>query len=233
MAQNSSLVLAAGVPAAKQRSHVSVSRTNLIVLSEVAIGYALIMATLWTERSYQRWFFWISAAWFLALSAVTVWRKKALRLKFPPAGMAALTIVASGLAAGGLLALAGALGTLHELFGGKTPLLHAGSYLVWAVIQQYIQQVLFFSRLEQVFRSGSLACFTAASMFAVAHLPNPVLTPVTFVGGWLLSELFRRYRTVLPLGIGHGLVGMALALSVPDYLQHHMRVGLSYLHYVS
>src|SRR5262249_15723045 len=155
---------------------------------------------------------------FLALSAVTLWRKKPLRLKFPPAGMAALTIVASALAAGGLLALAGALGTLHELFGGKTPLLHAGSYLVWAVVQQYSQQVLFFRRLEQVLRSGSLACFTAASMFAVAHLANPVLTPVTFVGGWLLSELFRRYRTVLPLGIGHGLVGMALALSVPDYL---------------
>jgi len=204
-----------------------------MVLCEVAISYLLIMATLWTERSYQRWLFWISAAWFLALSAVTVWRKKPLRLKLPPTGMAALTIVASALAAGGLLALAGALGTLHELFGGKTPLLHAGSYLVWAVVQQYIQQVLFFSRLEQVFRSGSLACFTAASMFAVAHLPNPVLTPVTFVGGWLLSELFRRYRTVLPLGIGHGLVGMALALSVPDYLQHHMRVGISYLRYVS
>src|SRR5262249_40592336 len=137
MTQNSSLVLAAGVPAAKQRLHVSLSRTNLMVLCEVAISYLLIMATLWTERSSQRWLFCISAVWFLALSAVTVWRKNPLRLKLPPTGMAALTIVASALAAGGLLALAGALGTLHELFGGKTPLLHAGSYLVWAVVQQY------------------------------------------------------------------------------------------------
>jgi hypothetical protein len=63
-------------------------------------------------------------------------------------------------------------------------------------------------------------------------LPNPVLAPVTFVGGWLLSELFRRYRTLVPLGIGHGLVGIAIALSVPDHIQHHMRVGLGYLRYI-
>jgi len=233
MAENSSLVLAAGVPAAKERWPVSLSRTKSIVVCEIAIGYALIMATLWTERQYQRWLFWISAAWFLALAVVTFWRKRPFRLKFPPAGMAALTIVASAFASAGLMALAGAVGTLHELFGVKNPLVHAGSYLVWAVVQQYIQQIFFFTRLEQVMRNGSLACFAAASMFAVAHLPNPVLTPVTFVGGWLLSELFRRYRTVLPLGIGHGLVGMALALSVPDYLQHHMRVGISYLRYIS
>jgi hypothetical protein len=51
--------------------------------------------------------------------------------------------------------------------------------------------------------------------------------------GWLLSELYRRYRTLIPLGIAHGLVGLAIALSVPDRLNHHMRVGLGYLHYIS
>lgn len=233
MAENSSFVLAAGMPAAKRRWPVSLSRTGFIPLSEVAVGYALIMSTLWTARPLQRWLFWIAAAWFLSLSVVAVWRRKPRRLKFPPVGVATLTIVASALAAGGLMALAGALGTLHELFGGKSPLLHAGGYLLWAVIQQYIQQSFFFSRLEQVIPNGSMACFAAGCMFGVAHLPNPVLTPVTFLGGWLLSELFRRYRSVLPLGIGHGLIGMALALSIPDHLQHHMRVGLSYLRYIS
>ena len=233
MGENSSFVLAAGVPAAKRRWPVSLSRTDLIHLSEIAVGYALIMATIWTERPLQRWLFWFAGAWFLALTAVSVWKKGLPRLKFPPVGMSALTIVASGLVAGGLVALAGALGTLHGLFGGKSPLVHAASYLIWAVIQQYIQQAFFFSRLEQVTQNGSQACFAAACMFGIAHLPNPVLTPVTFLGGWLLSELFRRYRSVLPLGIGHGLIGMALALSVPDHIQHHMRVGLSYLRYIS
>jgi len=104
-------------------------------------------------------------------------------------------------------------------------------YLVWAVVQQWIQQAFFFTRLEQVVHRGVLASFTAAVMFGLAHLPNPVLAPLTFLGGWLLSELYRRYRSILPLGIAHGFVGLAIALSVPDHINHHMRVGLGYLLY--
>jgi Type II CAAX prenyl endopeptidase Rce1-like len=233
MAENSSFVLAAGMQAAKRRRLLSLSRNDVILLSEVGVGYALILGTIWTARPLQRWLFWISAAWFLSVSATALWRRRPLRLKPLAAGMAALTIVAAMLAAGGLVALAGALGTLHELFGGKSPLIHACSYLVWAIVQQYIQQAFFFTRLEEVTQNGSLACFMAACMFGLAHLPNPVLTPVTFLGGWVLSELFRRHRSVVPLGISHGLVGIALALSVPDHIQHHMRVGLSYLRYIS
>src|SRR5438445_4898008 len=104
MAQNSSLVLAADMQAAKRCWPVSLSRTGMIPLCQVGVGYALIMATIWTERPLQRWQFWISAAWFLGLTAVTMWRKKLPHLKSPPAGMARLTIVAAMLAAGGLVA---------------------------------------------------------------------------------------------------------------------------------
>jgi membrane protease YdiL (CAAX protease family) len=104
---------------------------------------------------------------------------------------------------------------------------------MWAVVQQWIQQSFFFERMERVIERGVLASFATAALFGLAHLPNPVLAPVTFLGGWLLSELYRRYRSVVPLGIAHGLVGLAVALAVPDSLNHHMRVGLGYLRYMS
>jgi membrane protease YdiL (CAAX protease family) len=125
------------------------------------------------------------------------------------------------------------LGTLHRLFGRPNPIRHGGTYLMWAVVQQWIQQSFFFERMERVIERGVLASFTTAALFGLAHLPNPVLAPVTFLGGWLLSELYRRYRSVVPLGIAHGLVGLAVALAVPDSLNHHMRVGLGYLRYMS
>jgi len=229
-----SFVLAAGFPSQQRnRRPFSLGNREWIMLLEVAIGFLLIMLTVWTPRPLQTRLFWISAAWLAACTAVAIWRKGMPRLRFPSLKACAWMIGAGVLLAAGLVALAAAAGTLHGLFGVRDPLRHAGGYMVWAIIQQYIQQAFFFTRFEQVTRNGVVAGLLAALLFGVAHLPNPVLAPVTFFGGWLLSELFRRYRTVLPLGIGHGLVGIAIALSVPDHIQHHMRVGLGYLRYIS
>jgi hypothetical protein len=230
MAENSSFLLSA--PVAKEKIQVaSTGQRDWLALLQVSTGYALIMGTVWTVKTTQRWFFWISAAWFLAWALITAWKKVRRGVKLPSAKVAALLVLAGALVAGSFMMLAAALGTLHGLFGRKDPVLHAGSYMVWAIIQQIIQQTFFLTRFEQLTQSGLRASLIAASLFGLAHLPNPVLAPVTLAGGWLMSELYLRYRTVLPLGIAHGLVGMAIAVSVPDHIQHHMRVGLSYLLY--
>jgi hypothetical protein len=207
-----------------------ISKNQRQALLESAIGFGLIMATVWTARVEQRSFFWISAAWFACFAVLALWRGWR-NLRRPRLKLSAILIAGGLLVAGSVLAIAYGLGTLHALFGIKNPLQHAGMYILWAIIQQSIQQQFFLHRFEQLTRSGLLASFTAAALFAVAHVPNPVLVPVTFLGGWLLSEIYRRYRAVLPLGIAHGLVGIAIALSVPDSIQHHMRVGLGYLTY--
>lgn len=201
---------------------------RLTALLAIAAGYALIVITVWSPRPVQRWLFWVDASFFLC-AAVLAFRKKPFEL--PPPEFT-VVIVGLGIAiAGTVMFIAAELGTLHHLFGARRPLLHAGMYLSWAIIQQWIQQSFFFVRLERLLHRGILASFTAAAMFGLAHLPNPVLAPITFLGGWLLSEIYRRYRSVLPLGIAHGLVGLAIALSVPDQINHHMRVGLGYLMY--
>jgi membrane protease YdiL (CAAX protease family) len=202
-----------------------------ILLAEMAIGYALIMVTIWTPNPRQRVLFWISAAWFLVSVIVAKMRRVALGFGRPPLRMTVVTVSLTILLSVGMGAIAAVLGTLHGLFGVRAPLLHASGYLLWAVVQQYIQQSYFFSRIEKFTTHGVLASFITALLFSLAHLPNPVLTPVTFAGGWALSELFRRYRNVYPLAVAHGLIGLAIAVSVPDHIHHHMRVGLGYLRY--
>ena len=73
----------------------------------------------------------------------------------------------------------------------------------------------------------------ARSIHYSAHIPNPVLVPVTLAGGLILSELFRRNRTLYMLAVAHALVALSLAISVPEPVLHDMRVGLGYLTYVS
>lgn len=201
-----------------------------IVLGEIVVGYALITVTIWTPLPAQRILFWISAAWFLVTAVLAKLRGDPLGFKRPPLFMTVTTISLTILIAVGMGAVAAWVGTLHGLFGVRAPLLHASTYLLWSVVQQYIQQSFFFARIEKLV-SGVLASLITAVLFGLAHLPNPVLTAATFAGGWILSELFRRYRSIYPLAVAHGLIGLAIAVSVPDAIHHHMRVGIGYLRY--
>lgn len=218
-------------PAIHSPEELSAQRSNTARLLELAIGYALINVTIWTGGETQRILFWISAAWFFYSFVASAVRREPLGLKAPPWRLAAVVLGLTLCLVAMVLLAAEALGTLHGLFGSRAPLLHGSTYMVWALIQQYIQQVFFFNRIEHFTSTGVRASFVTALLFAVVHLPNPVLIAVTFFGGWVLSELFRRYRTLLPLAIAHGLVGLAIAVCVPDQIHHHMRVGLGYLHY--
>ena len=71
----------------------------------------------------------------------------------------------------------------------------------------------------------------AAGLFSLAHLPNPVLAPVTLVWGIAACVLFLRYRNIYALGLAHGILGLCVAVIVPDSIQHHMRVGIGYYRY--
>jgi membrane protease YdiL (CAAX protease family) len=104
------------------------------------------------------------------------------------------------------------------------------AYLIWALLQEFILQSFFFNRCEELYGS-SAAVWIASTLFAVAHLPSPVLTTATLVGALFFCELYRRYRSIYFLGIIHGILGLTIAVVTPDSLLHHMRVGIGYLRY--
>jgi membrane protease YdiL (CAAX protease family) len=197
----------------------------------MALGLVLIEATIWTAAGTQRVLFWITTAWFLLAAVLAVRRGEPSGLKAPPWRMALIVAGLTLLLAALVIIAAVTLHTLHGLFGTRAPVFHASAYLVWALVQQYIQHSFFFVRIEELVGNRPLTSFLTALLFGLVHLPNPVLTPVTFLGGWVLSELFRRYRSLWPLALAHGVIGLTIAVAVPDQIHHHMRVGLGYLRY--
>ena len=71
----------------------------------------------------------------------------------------------------------------------------------------------------------------SVALFTLAHIPNPVLLVGTLLGGIFFVEMFQRYRNIYPIALVHGMLGMALGVSVPDFLMRHMRVGIGFLRY--
>jgi hypothetical protein len=104
-------------------------------------------------------------------------------------------------------------------------------YLLWAFEQQFILQDYFLLRLLRILPTQFAAVIAAAVLFSTAHLPNPVLMAATLVWGIVSCTLFLRRRNLYALGLVHGILGLGVAISVPDAVTHHMMVGLGYLHY--
>ena len=82
------------------------------------------------------------------------------------------------------------------------------------IIQQFFFLGFFYNHYETVFRRAWIAGFLAAATFALYHLPNPGLMAATFLGGLYLSFFYARYRNLLAAGILHGLISLALTLTL-------------------
>jgi hypothetical protein len=198
---------------------------------ELAICYGLILLVIWTSRPTQRFLFWIAFAWIL--TTTLVYRPDANTLGLRLSGLRSLLWITAGglLFAGLLVGIALELHTLHPLHGAAPLGLHIAGYLLWAFEQQFILQDYFLLRLLRILPNESAAVITAAVLFSTAHLPGLVLTVATLAWGIIACALFRRYRSLYALGLVHGILGLCVAISVPDAVTHHMMVGLGYLHY--
>lgn len=104
------------------------------------------------------------------------------------------------------------------------------AYVIWALMQEFILQSFFFTRCEDLF-GGDAAVWIAATLFAAAHLPSPLLTTFTFMAALFFCSMFRRYRSIYPIAVVHAMLGLTVAMTMPDNLLHHMRVGIGYLKY--
>ena len=98
-------------------------------------------------------------------------------------------------------------------------------------MQQFLLQSYFLLRFLRLLPGKTAPILAATGIFALAHLPNPILTPITLVWGAIACVLFLRYRNIYTLGLAHGIMGLCVAVTVPNSLHHHMRVGLGYLRY--
>jgi len=72
-------------------------------------------------------------------------------------------------------------GELHPLHGSTPLVFHGGGYIVWALMQQFILQDFFLLRLLRILPTRTNAVIAAALLFAIAHVPNPLLVTATVV----------------------------------------------------
>jgi Type II CAAX prenyl endopeptidase Rce1-like len=196
---------------------------------EVALTYGLVLLALWTPKPLQAWLCWIILVW--VVSAATAFRQDARTLGFRPSGLRqSLWVIGVAMLTAALAVwIAAQMHTLHPLRSG------AGSrfweYMLWAFLQQFLLQDFFLLRLLRLLPNKSTAVIAATVLFASAHIPNLLLVVVTLLWGATACALFLRYRDLYSLGIAHGILGICLAVTVPNAVHHEMRVGLGYFRY--
>lgn len=200
-------------------------------LVELCVGYGLILLVIWTPRPWQRALYWAPVLWILVVSwrSFDGWAAMGLRRAnlLRSLWIVGLALLLAAIAA----AAASQRGTLHLPHGvllfAKTYI----GYIVWSFVQQFLLLVFFLGRLLRLLRGRISAVLVTAAIFALAHVPNPILTPATLLWGVVACLLFLRYRNVSPLAITHAILGICIAITLPARLTHNMRVGLGYLTY--
>jgi membrane protease YdiL (CAAX protease family) len=103
-----------------------------------------------------------------------------------------------------------------------------GAYAAFCFLQQIGLNSLLMNRLMFLTRKRWLASLIAGILFSALHLPNPVLVPLTLIGGAVMAWLFSRERNILPLALGQALVGSLAWWAFPLVWQHMLRVGPGY-----
>ncbi|HVM74581.1 MAG TPA: CPBP family glutamic-type intramembrane protease, partial [Candidatus Saccharimonadales bacterium] len=106
------------------------------------------------------------------------------------------------------------------------------SYLAFCLLQQVALNSLVMNRLLTAF-GGKIgpAALVAGLVFSALHWPNPVLVPITLVGGAGMAWLFGKQRNIVPLAVGQMVLGSVIWWAFPLVWHHSMRVGPAYWNY--
>jgi membrane protease YdiL (CAAX protease family) len=195
---------------------------------QVGLAFALIMVAVWTSpgriNTVSNLFAALCILWFTVCSRYSVFE---LGLTQPGSG-AVVTVMWGAFLMVAIVVIGSALHNLGP--AQRVPWERVWKYALWALEQQFILQSFFYVRMESLLGSRR-AVWGSSLLFSAAHLPSPVLSFMSFIGGLLFCEMFRRYRNIFPLGFVHAALGLTIAASLPDSLLHHMRVGAGYLSY--
>jgi membrane protease YdiL (CAAX protease family) len=139
----------------------------------------------------------------------------ALRLAALFTAPAALVVIAAGAAAG----------TLHD----RTDFLgNLGGLIVWGGAQQWILQTVVLREAQRA-SSPRIGVLIAALLFGLVHLPNPLLSSVTFGGALAWCAIYNRQPNVIPLGLSHAIGTLALLYAFDDRITGRLRIGYAYL----
>ncbi|WP_213805488.1 CPBP family intramembrane glutamic endopeptidase [Granulicella sp. dw_53] len=203
-------------------------------LVDLGVGYGLILGMVWTPHPWQEILYFTALAWVVASTWVSFAGWKVLGLgssgRVGSEGLRSLWVIGGALVVAlGAVLVAARMDTLNRPHGTWLFVKTFWGYTVWSFLQQFLLQDFVLLRLLRLLPSKRMAVLVAAGMFAMAHLPSPILTALTLVWGGVACWLFLRQRNVYALGMAHAILGVCLAMVVPGHVDRDMRVGLGYL----
>jgi Type II CAAX prenyl endopeptidase Rce1-like len=201
---------------------------NWYLVESLGFG-ALVAMYMWRWQAAAPRSWWALAAWLVLSAAVRLdtprtlgWRADnlwaATRRAIPYFAIASLAICAAGLFLGMLQRVPAHLIEPRRFLG----------YLAFCLLQQVALNSYLTNRLLSFFDKPFPAATLAGVLFAALHWPNPVLMPLTLVGGMVMSWLFARERNILPLALGQAILGALIWWAFPLEWHHSMRVGPGY-----
>jgi hypothetical protein len=133
----------------------------------------------------------------------------------------------------GLLLAGAALGAFHRTPAHLLDSRRLAGYFSFCVLQQVALQSLTMNRLLGGLKSSDLAAVLGGLFFGALHWPNPVLVPLTAIGGVTMCWLFSKERNIIPLVIGQTILGGLVWWAFPVAWHHAMRVGPGFYTFVS
>jgi len=123
------------------------------------------------------------------------------------------------------------LGALHRPANHLLVPKHFFGYLAFCLLQQVGLSSYSANRLFAATGSEVRTSLIAGALFGALHWPNPVLIPLTCIGGAAMAWLFVRERNILPLALFQGILGTLVWWAFPVAWHHAMRVGPGFYHF--
>jgi len=196
-------------------------------LADVTLFPAFIVWFIWQLQFTARGTWVIFAVWLVA--SFLLHRDTAKTLGWRAGNIWPATEQALGvfsLMAAGLVIIGFLLGASQHLppISASLP----AGYFAFCVLQQVALNSLLHNRMLSLVPNEWVAAGLTGAIFAACHWPNPVLVPLTFVGGVVMAWMFGRVRNIIPLAIGQALLGVLVGWAFPMTWHHHMRVGPGY-----
>jgi Type II CAAX prenyl endopeptidase Rce1-like len=98
----------------------------------------------------------------------------------------------------------------------------------WALFQQYALNGFINRRAQLAFGKGIKSVTLVAVVFALLHLPNPLLAILTFFGGLIWAAVYQRQPNLFALALSHSVASITLTLTISPNLLNNLRVGFKY-----
>jgi membrane protease YdiL (CAAX protease family) len=99
---------------------------------------------------------------------------------------------------------------------------------VWALVQQYALNGFINRRAQLVMGKGWQSVLVVALIFGLLHLPNPLLSVLTFAGGLIWAFVYQRHPNLFALALSHSIISITLALAVSSKWLDSLRVGFKF-----